>query len=185
MPFTFEPLEVPDVVLIRPRVFRDDRGFFLETYKQSEFAVHGIEIPFVQDNHSCSEKGVVRGLHYQVPPFAQGKLVRCVAGEVLDVAVDIRKGSRFFGKWVARVLSEENRHMLYVPPGFAHGYYACSERVHVLYKVTAEYAPACERGIQWNDPAIGIAWPSREATLSEQDRASPPLAEAELFSMDP
>jgi len=185
VPFIFEPLTIPDVIRVRPRVFGDERGFFLETYKRSEFAAHGIGLPFVQDNQSCSTRGVLRGLHYQVPPSAQGKLVRCVAGEVLDVAVDIRSGSPFFGKWVAETLSEQNHHMLYVPPGFAHGYYTLSERAQVLYKVTAEYAPACERGIRWDDPALGIAWPAREVTLSAQDVAHPPFCEAELFSTDP
>jgi len=185
VPFTFEKLAIPEVILIRPRVFPDERGFFLETYKQSDFAANGIAVPFVQDNHSCSEKGVLRGLHYQVPPFAQGKLVRCVAGEVLDVAVDIRKGSPTFGKWVAEILSQENSSMLYVPPGFAHGYYAFSETVHVLYKVTAEYAPDCERGIIWNDPEIGVQWPSDQVRLSGQDQDNPSLADAELFTMNP
>jgi dTDP-4-dehydrorhamnose 3,5-epimerase len=182
VPFTFQKLAIPDVILVQPRVFTDDRGSFLETYKQSEFAAHGIDLPFVQDNHSCSDPGVLRGLHYQVPPFVQGKLVRCVFGEILDVAVDIRKGSPTFGQWVAEVLTQDNRKMLYVPPGFAHGYYAMNRKVEVCYKVTAEYAPRCERGILWNDPEIGVQWPSTEVRLSGQDQAHPTLARAELFS---
>jgi len=182
MPFTFEKRAIPEVILVRPRVFPDERGFFLETYQRSAFSAQGgIDLPFVQDNHSCSVKGVLRGLHYQRAPCTQGKLVRCVVGEIFDVAVDIRRGSPTFGRWVAETLSQENQHMLYVPPGFAHGYYTCSETAHVLYKVTAEYAPDAERGILWNDPEIGVVWPSEEVLQSPQDRAHPPLARAELL----
>ena len=181
MPFTFERLAIPEVIRVRPRVFSDERGYFLESYKRSVFEAEGkIDLAFVQDNHAFSRRGVLRGLHYQLAPFAQGKLVRCVVGEILDVAVDIRKGSPSFGAWVAETLSEENRNMLYVPPGFAHGYYTVSETAHVFYKVTAEYAPHAERGILWNDPAIGVQWPTGQVRLSDQDRANPPLELAEL-----
>jgi len=181
VPFEFERLAIPEVILVRPRVFPDDRGFFLEMYKWSDFSANGIDLPFVQDNHSGSERGVLRGLHYQLPPFAQGKLVRCLRGEILDVAVDIRKRSPTFGRWVASRLTEENRNMLYIPPGFAHGYYSVSDEVEVLYKVTAEYAPECARGILWNDPDLSVEWPSAEVRLSRQDRVHPRLADAELF----
>jgi dTDP-4-dehydrorhamnose 3,5-epimerase len=182
VPFRFERTSIPDVIRVRPRVFTDERGYFLETYKRSEFAAQGmIDLPFVQDNHAFSRRGVLRGLHYQLPPFVQGKLVRCLAGEILDVAVDIRRGSPTFGRWVAEPLSAESHTMLYVPPGFAHGYYTVSETAQVFYKVTAEYAPDAERGILWNDPAIGIPWPSTEVHLSAQDRANPPLGLAEVL----
>jgi len=180
VPFSFQKLEIPDVLLIKPRVFPDDRGFFLETYKRSEFATHGINT-FVQDNHSRSEKGVLRGLHFQLPPHEQGKLVRCIRGEIFDVAVDIRKGSPAFGKWVSCRLSQENKSMIYIPPGFAHGFYTMSEAAEVVYKVTAEYAPEFERGILWSDPRINIAWPSGKVLLSDEDKGYPLLAEAEIF----
>jgi len=162
MPFTFTRLAIPDVVLIEPRVFPDERGFFMESYKYSEFAAFGIKEHFVQDNHSRSKKGVLRGLHYQRPPKAQGKLVRVVVGEIFDVGVDIRlaraiekdgsiaraKGSPTYGKWVGERLSAENKRMLYIPPGFAHGFCVLSEEAEVLYKTTEEYAPEYDAGIR-------------------------------------
>ena len=178
MPFTFKRLEIPDVILIEPRVFQDVRGFFMETYKYSDFAAFGIAERFVQDNHSRSVKGVLRGLHYQNPPHAQGKLIRVVVGEVFDVAVDIRKGSPTYGKWVGVKLSAENRRMLYIPPGFAHGFCVLSDVAEVVYKVTAEYAPECEAGIIWNDPGIGIEWPIKHPIISSKDAQWPTLREA-------
>jgi len=179
VPFSFQRLEIPEVVLIEPKVFQDGRGFFMETYKFSEFAEFGITERFVQDNHSQSKKGVIRGLHYQNPPKAQGKLVRAVVGEIFDVAVDIRRGSPTYGKWVGERLSADNKRMLYIPPGFAHGFCVLSEVAEVVYKVTEEYAPEHEAGIIWNDPDIGIRWPVAEPIISEKDASFPCLREAE------
>ena len=179
MPFSFRRLEIPEVVLVEPRVFPDQRGFFMESYKYTDFAAFGITEQFVQDNHSRSQKGVLRGLHYQNPPKAQGKLVRVVVGEVFDVAVDIRKGSPTYGRWVGVTLSAENKYMLYIPPGFAHGFCVLSEVAEVLYKTTEEYAPDCEAGIAWNDPEIGIAWPIESPILSPKDAQLPSLKHAE------
>jgi dTDP-4-dehydrorhamnose 3,5-epimerase len=179
----FEPTRLPEVVLIRPDVFGDSRGFFLETWNQREFVAAGIAVPFVQDNHSHSTRHILRGLHYQIRQ-PQGKLVRVVRGEVFDVAVDVRRSSPRFGQWVGARLSNENRHMLWVPPGFAHGYLALSEDVDFLYKCTDFYAPAHERAILWNDAQIGIQWPLPEgarAVLSARDQQGKPLAEAETF----
>ena len=178
MPFTFKRLEIPEIILVEPKVFHDERGFFMETYKYSDFAAFGVAEHFVQDNHSRSTKGVLRGLHYQNPPKAQGKLVRVVVGEIFDVGVDIRKGSPTYGKWVGEILSAENKRMLYIPPGFAHGFCVLSDVAEVLYKTTAEYAPECEAGIIWNDPEIGIRWPIEHPILSAKDAALPPLREA-------
>lgn len=175
MPFKFQRLEIPDVILIEPEVFSDERGFFMETYKYSELFAFGIKEHFLQDNHSRSAKGVLRGLHYQNPPKAQGKLVRVILGEVFDVAVDIRKGSPTYGRWVGVVLSSENKRMLYIPPGFAHGFCVLSDVAEVLYKVTEEYAPECEAGIIWNDPEIGIQWPIKNPVLSLKDARWPSL----------
>jgi dTDP-4-dehydrorhamnose 3,5-epimerase len=175
MPFSFTRLAIPDVVLIEPTIFPDERGFFMETYKYSDFAAFGIKEHFVQDNHSRSTKDVLRGLHFQTPPKAQGKLVRVVVGEIFDVGVDIRKGSPTYGKWVGEVLSAENKRMLYIPPGFAHGFCVLSEVAEVLYKTTEEYAPEYDAGIRWNDPEIGIEWPIEHPILSEKDLALPRL----------
>ncbi len=179
MPFKFTRLAIPEVVLIEPRVFPDERGFFMETYKYSEFAAFGIREEFVQDNHSRSVKGVLRGLHYQRAPKAQGKLVRVVVGEIFDVGVDIRKGSPTYGKWVGERLSAENKRMLYIPPGFAHGFCVLSEVAEVLYKTTEEYAPEYDAGIRWNDPEIGIRWPIEHPILSQKDAALPRLREVQ------
>ena len=182
MPFHFIQTDLPGVVLIEPRVFPDERGFFLEYYKQSEFDEHGIAEVFVQDNHSRSTRGVLRGLHYQLEPAAQGKLVRCIDGVIWDVAVDIRKSSTTFGKWVGYELNADNKRMLYVPPGFAHGFVTLTETAEITYKVTAEYAPECDRNIVWNDPDIGIAWPLADVVVSDKDLAAPKLRNAEVFA---
>jgi len=179
MPFRFTSLELPEVVLIEPTIFRDDRGFFLETYKYSEFSHHCISEPFVQANHSHSSRGTVRGLHYQKNPKAQGKLVRVVVGEIFDVVVDIRKGSPRYGKWMGVNLSARNNKILYIPPGFAHGACVVSEDAELLYMLTGEYAPECEAGVIWNDPAIGIDWPVTEVILSSRDQTWPTLANAD------
>ena len=177
--FEFIRLEIPDVVLIKTRIFKDDRGFFLETYKYSDFADAGIDEVFMQDNHSKSFRNVLRGLHYQKDPFAQGKLVRCSAGAVFDVAVDIRKGSPFYSRWVAVELNEENNFILYLPPGFAHGFFVLTETAEVTYRCTKEYSPEHDRGIAWNDPEIAINWPVDRPILSGKDSQHPPLREAD------
>jgi dTDP-4-dehydrorhamnose 3,5-epimerase len=177
--FEFTLLAIPDVILIKPRVFSDNRGFFLETYKKTEFARAGIAKHFLQDNHSFSRRDVLRGLHYQIEPFAQGKLVRCIKGRIFDVAVDIRKGSPSYGKWVSAELSDSNHCILYLPPGFAHGLAVLSSTAEVSYKCSCEYSPDHDRGIIWNDPDIGIEWPVKVPILSEKDLAHPPLKEAD------
>ncbi len=157
----FERLAIPEVILLKPKVFGDARGFFLESFNQQVFdAMVGHAVTFVQDNHSRSAQGVLRGLHYQLPPMEQGKLVRVTRGEVFDVAVDIRRASPTFGQWVGAHLSEQNHHQLWIPPGFAHGFLTLSETADFLYKATQFYAPALERGIAWNDPTLGVVWPA-------------------------
>ncbi|MFH1022564.1 MAG: dTDP-4-dehydrorhamnose 3,5-epimerase [Planctomycetota bacterium] len=173
MPFRFQPLSLAGAVRIEPRLFSDERGYFLETYQRAAFRAAGIQDEFVQDNRSRSAKHVLRGLHFQHEPFAQGKLVHVVHGEAWDVIVDIRRGSPSFGKWEAVVLSEENRRMVYVPPGFAHGFIAMADGTELLYKVTADYAPSRDAGVVWNDPDLGIAWPVENPILSSKDRALP------------
>ncbi len=179
MPFKFTRLSIPEVVLIEPKVFRDERGFFVETYKYSEFAAAGIREYFVQDNHSKSSMGVLRGLHYQLNPKAQGKLLRCSRGKIFDVAVDVRKGSPNFGKWIGIELAEENHNMIYIPPGFAHGFLTLSDTAEVLYKCTEEYSPEHERGIAWNSPDINIDWPIKTPILSQKDLLYPALKDAD------
>lgn len=181
MPFTFNKTEIPGIILIKPKVFRDERGFFLESWKASEFSENGIPDAFVQDNHSKSSKGVLRGLHYQLPPNGQAKLVRCLSGVVFDVAVDIRKNSSTFGKWFGLELKAESHELIYIPSGFAHGFLTLSDTAEVIYKVTAEYAPQSDRGIIWNDPEINIKWPQIEVILSDKDKKHPKLREAEVF----
>lgn len=173
---------IPDVLIIEPKVFGDERGFFYESFNAKSFSEHtGVTAGFVQDNHSKSAKGVLRGLHYQIEQ-AQGKLVRVVAGEVYDVAVDVRKSSPTFGKWVGVVLSAENKRQLWIPAGFAHGFLVTSESAEFLYKTTDYYAPEHERSILWNDPAIGIEWPlAGEPLLSAKDKAGKLLADAEVY----
>jgi dTDP-4-dehydrorhamnose 3,5-epimerase len=175
------PTSLKDVVIIEPKVFGDDRGFFLESYNEATFRSLGLPTHFMQDNHSGSRKGVLRGLHYQLQQ-PQGKLVRALRGEIFDVTVDLRQGSVQFGHWFGLVLSAENRRSLWVPPGFAHGFLVVSEFAEVSYKATELYAPAHERSVLWNDPAIGIAWPlDGEPTLSEKDKAGSLLANAETY----
>jgi len=180
MPFNFKSLEITEVILVEPKVFSDERGFFMETYKMPDFAASGIKGNFVQDNHSRSTKGILRGLHYQNPPFAQGKLVRAVRGEIFDVAVDIRKGSPTYGKWVSAILSEENKNILYVPKGFAHGFCVLSEIAEVIYKATNVYSPQSEAGIIWNDGDLHIEWPIGKPILSQKDNEWPTLREADI-----
>lgn len=177
------PTELPEVLLVEPKLIPDDRGFFMESYNRSAFAeAAGREVDFVQDNHSLSGRGVLRGLHYQLPPNAQAKLVRVVVGEIFDVAVDIRRGSPTFGRWVGERLSAENRRQLWIPEGFAHGFLALSERAEVLYKASAYYAPASERTLAWNDPSVAIEWPPESRPLlSPKDSDAPRLEAAELF----
>jgi dTDP-4-dehydrorhamnose 3,5-epimerase len=173
---------LPGVKLIEPRVFGDARGFFLESWNAKSFADAGLDLAFVQDNHSRSARGVLRGLHYQLTN-PQGKLVRVTQGAVFDVAVDIRRSSPHFGQWVGYELSAENHRMLWVPPGFAHGFLVLSETADFLYKCTSLYDPPSDRGIRWNDPAIGIVWPGLDADplLSGKDAVAPLLADAEVF----
>lgn len=175
-------LAIPDVILLVPRVFGDDRGFFFESYNRQTFReATGLDQDFVQDNHSRSVKGVLRGLHYQLPPKAQGKLVRVVAGEVFDVAVDIRKGSPTFGKWVGEVLSAQNKRQMWIPPGFAHGFLTLSETAEFLYKTTDYYSPQHERCIRWDDVSVGVEWPLMERpTLSDKDAWGQTLNQVEI-----
>lgn len=179
MPFTFKQLEIPGLVLVEPERIGDGRGFFVELYKSSEFESNGLPTTFVQDNLSHSTRGVLRGLHYQLHPHAQGKLVMALSGRIFDVAADIRRGSPTYGRWLGLELTSENGLMFYVPPGFAHGFCVLSDEAILLYKVTDEYAPECERGIIWNDPQIAVEWPIAEPLLSPRDVALPPLHEAE------
>lgn len=171
MPFIFEKLKIPDVILVKPKRYSDKRGMFMETYKYSTFKEHGIDCDFVQDNHSVSEKNVLRGLHFQQNPKMQGKLVRVIHGEIFDVAVDIRKKSNTYGEWVSMKLSGDNGEMLFIPPGFAHGFCVLSEQAVVHYKTTEEYAPQYEDGIYWNDKSLDIKWPVSKPIVSEKDRA--------------
>jgi dTDP-4-dehydrorhamnose 3,5-epimerase len=176
-------LAIPDILLIEPTVFGDDRGFFFESFNARAFEqASGLSPIFVQDNHSKSVRGVLRGLHYQLSPRSQGKLVRVIHGEVFDVAVDIRKNSPSFGQWEGRLLSADNKHSLWIPEGFAHGFLTISETAEFLYKTTSYYDPELERGIQWNDPEIGIEWPLvAELTLSEKDHNNMSIKDAELM----
>ena len=165
-------LEIPDVKLVKPRVFSDDRGFFMQTYHYEQYCEAGIDVRFVQDNWSRSTKGVLRGLHYQLE-HAQDKLVSVIRGEVFDVAVDIRKGSPTFGKWAGAILSEENKYQLFVPKGFAHGFCVLSDAVDFVYKCSDFYTPGDEYGIHWNDPDIGIDWPASDVVLADKDLQAP------------
>jgi dTDP-4-dehydrorhamnose 3,5-epimerase len=179
----FEPTAIPEVVLIRPKVFGDSRGFFLESWEERKFAAAGIGTHFVQDNHSRSSRNILRGLHYQIQQ-TQGKLVRVVTGKVFDVAVDIRRSSRTVGRWVGVTLSDENHHMLWVPAGFAHGFVVLSESADFLYRCTDFYAPQYERSILWNDPDLGVKWPlpsGAEPLLSPKDAAAKRFRDAEVF----
>lgn len=178
------PTAIPDVMVIEPKVFGDARGFFYESFNQQAFnAATGTNLEFVQDNHSRSSKGVLRGLHYQLPPHAQGKLVRVVRGAVWDVAVDIRKDSPTFGQWVAETLTEDSHKQFWIPPGFAHGFVVLSDTADFLYKTTNYYAPQSDRGIAWNDPGLGIQWPDlgMEFVLSDKDQKQSAFKDAEVF----
>jgi len=175
------PTELADVLLIEPRVFGDARGYFFESYNQRALAERGLAAEFVQDNHSLSARGVLRGLHYQIE-HAQGKLVRVTAGEVFDVAVDLRRSSASFGRWVGVTLSAENKRMLWIPPGFAHGFLVVSESAEFLYKTTDYWYPEFERCLLWNDSELDIAWPLAVApTLAAKDAAGRPLAQADIY----
>jgi len=181
MPFTFEDTDIADVKLIVPKEFKDDRGSFWECFKQSDFVAAGIDVDFVQDNCSLSQKGVLRGLHFQVAPKGQGKLVRVLTGAIFDVAVDIRPGSKTYGQWVGEVLTAENKKMLWVPEGFAHGFLALEDNTMMHYKVSgSEYAPDCECSILWNDSDIGIAWPLEDVLIAQKDKAGISLKDYEL-----
>ena len=178
MPFEYEKQAIPDVILVKPKVFGDKRGFFMETYKKSDFFANGITVEFNQDNHSKSTKGVLRGLHFQKAPHAQAKLVRCSKGRIYDVAVDIRPNSKTFGKYVKVELSEENKHMLFIPEGFAHGFVALSDEVELLYKASGEYCAEADCGILWNDKDINIDWEiDFEPILSDKDKVQKTFAE--------
>jgi dTDP-4-dehydrorhamnose 3,5-epimerase len=187
------PTELPGVVIVEPAVFSDDRGWFMESFNEARFeaALAGLGLPpagrFVQDNHSCSHAGVLRGLHYQLPPHAQGKLVRVVKGRAFDVAVDIRRGSAHFGRWVGVELTAENRRQLWIPVGFAHGFLALEDDTHFLYKTTDFYARECERAIRWDDAEIGIEWPLAAGMVprvAQKDAAAPGLAAAMVFAAE-
>lgn len=181
MRFKFEPFEsLPEIVKIQPETHADDRGWFAETYKKSKFVEHGIVYEFVQDSHSKSVvRGVLRGLHYQKEPSAQGKLVQCILGEVFDVAVDIRNGSPTYGRWVSTYLSAEQLSIVWIPPGFAHGVLSMTDDADIMYKVTSEYSAAHDRSIRWNDPAIGIRWPIPNPILSKKDSKAPLLKDTD------
>ena len=169
MPFTFKRLSIPDVILIEPQSFSDDRGFFFEGFKESDFFSNGIDKKFVQDNFSHSVNGVIRGLHFQKAPKAQAKLVTVLKGKIFDVAVDIRKNSPTYGKWVSEILSGDTHNLLYVPEGFAHGFCVISDEADVLYKVSNEYSQEHERSIIWNDPKLDIQWPIKKPIISNKD----------------
>ena len=175
MAFRFQRLDISDVIFIEPQLFSDNRGFFFESFKESEFTSNGIDKKFVQDNFSHSTYGVLRGLHYQKNPKAQAKLVTVLKGKIFDVAVDIRKNSSTFGKWVGEILSEEDHKLIYIPEGFAHGFCVLSDCADVLYKVNNEYSPEHEKGIIWNDPKINISWPIKNPTISNKDNELPIL----------
>ncbi len=178
------PTALPEVMILEPKVFGDARGFFMESWTEPKFnAAVGADVRFVQDNHSRSSRGVLRGLHFQLAPHAQGKLVRCTAGAVFDVAVDMRRSSPRFGKWVGVELSGDNHRQLWIPPGFAHGFLVLSDTADFLYKTTDLYAPQAEGSVRWDDPAIGIEWPDTgvELKLAEKDAKAPLLADAKFF----
>ena len=177
MPFNFTPLAIPEVLVIAPRVQTDPRGCFLETYKRSEFTAAGISESFVQENHSSSQRGVLRGLHFQRSPQAQSKLVRVVSGRIFDVAVDLRPDSATRGRWIGVNLSADDRKMMYIPAWCAHGFCVLSERAEVVYLASAEYSPAHESGIMWNDPELAIEWPVTDPMVSDRDKQWPRLTE--------
>jgi len=169
MPFSFRPLDIPDVILVEPKSFEDSRGYFLENFHEKFFQDNKITSKFIQDNISFSKKNILRGLHFQLNPKAQAKLVSVINGEIFDVAVDIRKNSPTYGKWVGATLSGKNHKSLFIPEGFAHGFCVLSDEAYVMYKTSKFYSPELEKGIAWNDPSIGISWPVNEPILSEKD----------------
>jgi len=179
----FKTAKIKDISVIEPSIFQDDRGFFMETFRANLLAENGINYQFVQDNHSGSKKNILRGLHYQIKN-PQGKLVRAVRGQIFDVAVDLRRCSDTFGKWVSIILSEENKNIFWIPPGFAHGYYVLSDWAEIVYKATDYYAPEYDRSLLWNDPDLGIYWPipsGIEPLLSQKDKNARRLKEAEVY----
>lgn len=175
MPFEFTPTKIPDVVIVTPKVFGDKRGYFCETYQKDAFKSVGINANFVQDNHSYSQRNVLRGLHWQAQPYAQGKLVSVIGGTIWDVAVDIRKRSKTYGQWVGVELSDDNKKMLWIPEGFAHGFVVLSDEVHLFYKCTNLYAPQAERACKWNDPDLMIDWPIKEQPIISDKDCNAPL----------
>jgi len=179
MPFSFKRLEISDVILVETKSFPDERGFFLESFKESAFHANGINARFIQDNLTHSIKGVLRGLHYQKAPKAQAKLVTALRGEIFDVVVDIRKGSPTYGKWIGETLSEQNHKLLYIPEGFAHGFCVLSEEADIFYKVNQEYSPEDDRGFIWNDPEIDVKWPIEKPIVSKKDQKLPILKNAD------
>jgi dTDP-4-dehydrorhamnose 3,5-epimerase len=179
MAFSFQQTALPGVVIVETRIFTDARGFFMESYKKSEFVAAGLDAEFVQENHSRSVRGTLRGLHLQRPPRAQGKLIRVVDGEIFDVAADIRADSPTYGTWISVVLSSENRKSVFIPAGYAHGFCVVSAEAQVVYKTTDEYAPELEWGVRWDDPLLAIPWPVNDPCLSERDRHWPLLAQRE------
>jgi dTDP-4-dehydrorhamnose 3,5-epimerase len=182
----FEPTAIPEIIQIIPNVHQDDRGYFMETYQAQRFGAAGLPFIYVQDNQSGSQRGTLRGLHYQVRQ-PQGKVLRAVVGEIFDVAVDLRRWSASFGKWVGVILSAKSKNLLWIPPGFAHGFYVLSDWAELVYKATDFYAPEWERTLLWNDPALNITWPipdGQEPILSPKDKQAKPLAEAEVYEQE-
>jgi len=175
MPFEFENLGAPGVLLIKPKIFKDDRGFFLETYKKGDYKKAGIDAEFVQDNYSRSAYGVLRGMHFQREPRAQAKIVQCTRGVIYDVAVDLRRDSSTFGRYATAILSENNRYQVYVPRGYAHGFLVLSDIAEVMYKVDNPYSPECEGGLIWDDPEVNIRWPIDDPVITERDKSWPKL----------
>lgn len=184
--FKFSKTDIPGILIIEPKAFVDERGFFMESYNIKNFEENGFTDKFVQDNHSVSKKGVLRGLHYQINPSPMGKLVRCIKGRIFDVGVDVRKDSKTFGKWYGEILSGENKKMLYFPPGFAHGFLALEDDTHVYYKCTGLYSKENERAVIWNDSDVGIKWPLDEVggpvDLSPRDKEHPGVKDADIFT---
>jgi dTDP-4-dehydrorhamnose 3,5-epimerase len=177
--------EIPGVLLVRPAIFQDERGYFLETYNAASFlATVGASAPFVQDNESVSIRNTIRGIHYQLPPHAQAKLVRCVTGSVWDVAVDLRRRSPSFGRWTGAVLTDDGAEQLWIPAGFGHGFVALSDRARVAYKATSHYEPSASRSLAWDDPEVGVEWPvdSDDVVIDKRDRTAPNFADADVFS---